>query len=259
MSETFSGLNILGVRVSAISFDMAIAFVERAIARRERTYISACPVSTVLACLDSPVARRAVNRAGLVTPDGMPMVWLLEAAGFRHATRVYGPDLMAACCERGVGFGWRHYFYGGAESVPERLAENLQARFPGLQVAGAYSPPFRPLTSSEDAEIVARINAAAPDLVWVGLGSPKQDLWMAEHRALLDAPVLVGVGAAFDFFTGRVRQAPRWMMRLGLEWFFRLLQEPRRLWRRYLIGNPRFVWNVTLQRLGLRRFPGGGD
>lgn len=248
-------MNISGVGVSAINMEMALDWIKSVICEGRRSYIVVCAVSTVLACLDMPSVRRAVNRAGLVTPDGMPIVWLLRCAGFRHARRVYGPDLMVACCECGLSLGWRHYFYGGAAGVPELVAENLQRRFPGLQVAGTYSPPFRSLTPAECSEIVARINSTAPDIVWVGLGSPKQDLWMAEQRARLDAPLLIGVGAAFDFHAGIKKQAPRWMQRLGLEWFFRLLLEPRRLWRRYLLGNPRFVWNLFLQYTGLRQFP----
>lgn len=255
MVQTLKRVNILGVGVSAINMRMALDWMETVIRRGEWHYVVVCPVSTVLACLDDPAVRRAVNGAGLVTPDGMPIVWLTRAAGHPHVNRVYGPDLMLGFCARSVGPGYRHYFYGGAEGVPEQLATALTARFPGLQMAGGYSPPFRPLTPEEDAQVVDRINAARPDVVWVGLGSPKQDLWMATHRERLEAPLLVGVGAAFDFYTGRVRQAPRWMMRLGLEWLFRLFQEPWRLWRRYLLGNPRFVVNVILQRTGIRRFP----
>jgi N-acetylglucosaminyldiphosphoundecaprenol N-acetyl-beta-D-mannosaminyltransferase len=254
MIEPFR-VNILGVGVSAINMSMALDFMEWSIAQKLRTYISVCPVSTVLACLDDPAPRRAVNAAGLVTPDGMPIVWLTRVTGHPHVSRVYGPDLMLDFCARSVGPGYRHYFYGGAEGVPGQLAAAFITRFPGLQVAGSYSPPFRPLRPEEDAEVVDCINAAHPDVVWVGLGSPKQDLWMAMHRERLEASLLVGVGAAFDFYTGRVRQAPRWMMRIGLEWLFRLFQEPQRLWRRYLLGNPRFVVNVILQRTGIRHLP----
>lgn len=248
-------VNILGVGVSAINMPRALGFMEWAIAQKMQTYISVCPVSTVLACLDDPAVRRAVNGAGLVTPDGMPIVWLTRAAGHPYVSRVYGPDLMLDFCARSVRSGYRHYFYGGAKGVPERLAAAFITRFPGLQVAGGYSPPFQPLRLEEDVEVVNRINAARPDVVWVGLGSPKQDLWMAAHQGRLEASLLVGVGAAFDFYTGRVRQAPRWVMRIGLEWLFRLLQEPLRLWRRYLLGNPRFVVNVILQQAGVRHFP----
>ena len=180
------------------------------------------------------------NRSGLTTPDGMPMVWAGKWAGL-PIQRVYGPDLMLALCEQAVESGWTSFFYGGAEGVPERLAERLTARFPGLRVAGTYSPPFRPLTPAEDREIVERINGAAPDLVYVGLSTPKQERWMAAHVGRLNAPALLGVGAAFDIHAGTLRQAPRWMQRSGTEWVFRLGVEPRRLWRRYLTNNPRFA------------------
>ncbi len=184
----------------------------------------------------------------------MPLVWLGKRAGLGTVSRVYGPDLMLHFCRLSALSGYTQYFYGGADGIPEKLAQNLQARFPELKVAGAYSPPFRELTMAEDEEIIEKINKANPDVVWVGLGTPKQDLWMASHRKKLHAPVLIGVGAAFDFHTGRVRQAPKWMQKAGLEWFFRLFMEPRRLWRRYLLYNPWFLWLVFLQQTGLRRF-----
>jgi N-acetylglucosaminyldiphosphoundecaprenol N-acetyl-beta-D-mannosaminyltransferase len=191
--------------------------------------------------------------ANLATPDGMPVVWALRLLGQR-AERVYGPDLMQAVCQRSLAEGWRHYFYGGAEGVPEMLAVALHKKFPGIQVVGTESPPFRSLTVTEEAAMLQRLNDSGADLVWVGLGSPKQDLWLAEHRAVLTAPVLIAVGAAFDFYAGRVRQAPRWMQRSGLEWLFRLGSEPGRLWRRYLIYNPKFAFKVALQVLRLRTF-----
>jgi N-acetylglucosaminyldiphosphoundecaprenol N-acetyl-beta-D-mannosaminyltransferase len=194
------------------------------------------------------------NAAGMVTPDGMPLVWISRATGFHHVERVYGPDLMLACCEVSQTAGYRHYFYGGAPGVPERLAERLQSRFAGLKVVGSYSPPFRALTPVEDASVVDQINRAGPDIVWVGLSTPKQERWMSEHRGRLHAPVLIGVGAAFDFHAGLKQQAPGWMQRSGLEWLYRLCQEPRRLWRRYLRNNPLFVWYFCLQSLGIRKY-----
>jgi len=161
---------------------------------------------------------------------------------------------MLALCEHSVSAGYCHFFYGGAAGVPEQLAAMLQKRFPGLQVVGTYSPPFRSLTPKEDEQIVRMINEAEPDIVWVGLSTPKQERWMAEHVGRLVAPVLIGVGAAFDFLSGRKRQAPRWMQRAGLEWLFRLLSEPRRLWRRYLVNNPLFIILVLLQMAGVRRY-----
>ncbi|MGI9037994.1 MAG: WecB/TagA/CpsF family glycosyltransferase [Gemmatimonadota bacterium] len=191
--------------------------------------------------------------AAMVTPDGMPLVWLSRRRGRPEVSRVYGPDLMLSCCDSFRDRGARHYFYGGAEGVPEQLASSLTERFPGLEVAGGFSPPYRDLTEAENREIVARINESRPDFVWVGLGCPKQDFWMAEHRDELEAPVLVGVGAAFDFHSGRKRQAPSWMQSRGLEWLFRLLSEPRRLAGRYVAGNSRFIALVLAEELRLRR------
>lgn len=247
-------VNILGVGISAITLPEAVAHISNWIDRGDRRYVSVCTVHTVMECRRSPAMRRAVNGAGLATPDGMPLVWLGRRLSQRPVSRVYGPDLMLALCRQSVGRGDRHYFYGGAPRVADRLAQVMQTRFPGLQVAGAYSPPFRPLTPEEDAQIIDQINKAAPDIVWVGLGTPKQDLWMAAHRPALDASVLIGVGAAFDFHTGRIPQAPRWMQTRGLEWLFRLWQEPRRLWYRYLVYNPLFVALITAQLLGIRHY-----
>jgi len=252
--QTLPRVNILGVGVNAINMTTALEVIEGWIVRQEPHYVCVTGVHGVMESQRDEGLRHIHNRAGLVTPDGMPLVWLSRLKGFRHVGRVYGPDLMLALCERSVAQGYRHFFYGGAEGVPEQLATVLQNRFPGLQVVGTFSPPFRPLTPEEDREVVRMINEANPDIVWVGLSTPKQERWMAEHIDRLTAPVLIGVGAAFDFHTGRKPQAPRWMQRSGLEWLFRLLTEPRRLWRRYLINNPLFIALVVLQALGLRRY-----
>jgi len=192
------------------------------------------------------------NRSGLTTPDGMPMVWAGRRAGLSGIERVYGPDLMLAVCERSVQEGWSHYFYGGKEGVAEQLAERLSTLFQGLKVVGTYSPPFRALTADESDEIVDMINTAAPDIVWVGLSTPKQEHWMAGHVDRLSASALLGVGAAFDIHAGLLPQAPAWMQRYGFEWFYRLVKEPRRLWRRYLRNNPAFV--ASILRRPPRRF-----
>jgi len=247
-------VNILGVGISAIHMEDALSQISQWIDNRERHYVSVCNVHTVMECHRDPQMRRAVNGAGMATPDGMPLVWLGRKKSGRDVRRVYGPDLMLALCQLSARRGYSHYFYGGAEGIPELLAERLKARIPGLEVAGGYSPPFRPLTPEQDARIVSQINAAHPDIVWVGLGTPKQDLWMAAHRDRLTAPVLIAVGAAFDFHAGRKKQAPPWMQRSGLEWLFRLMTEPRRLWRRYLVYNPLFVTLVFLQAVGLRKY-----
>ena len=249
---TIQRVNVLGVGISAINMRIALKTIESWVVHREAHYVCVTPVHSVMDCQGNPDLRRIFNASGLTTPDGMPIVWLCRLHGHKEVGRVYGPDLMLALCARSVGHGYRHFFYGGAEGVPERLAASLQQRFPGLLVAGTYSPPFHLLTAEEDAQVVQMINEAAPDIVWVGLGSPKQERWMAAHVGQLTASVLVGVGAAFDFLVGLKRQAPLWMQRNGLEWLFRLLTEPRRLWRRYLINNPVFVFLILAQALGLR-------
>lgn len=248
-------VNVLGVGISAVDLDGALRIITDWIDARERTYVCVTGVHGVMESQRDEGIRAIHNRAGLVTPDGMPLVWLSRSRGFRHVTRVYGPDLMLAACARSVERGDRHFFYGAGPGVPDLLARRLQQRFPGLQVAGGFSPPFRPLTRAEDDQVVEMINAARPDIVWVGLSTPKQEMWMAEHRERLDASVLIGVGAAFDFHAGLKRQAPRWMQRSGTEWLFRLATEPRRLWKRYMTGNPKFVWLTLKQELGLREFP----
>ena len=254
MTRRADKINILGVRISAINMDRALQQMERWINAEGHHYICVCPNHTIMESQKDKKLHHIVNSSGLATPDGMSVVWACKFFGHPNIERVYGPDLMLALCQLSAQTGYSHYFYGGASGVPELLAERLTARFPGLKVAGSFSPPFRPLTSKEDTEIAARINAAAPDVVWVGLGTPKQDLWMAAHRSRLDASVLIGVGAAFDFHTGRQKQAPRWMQRNGLEWLFRLVQEPRRLWCRYLVYNPLFVALVFAQAVGLRKY-----
>ena len=240
-------VDVLGVGVSAIDMDTALDVIDRWITAGARQYVCVAGVHGVMESQRDETLRHIHNAAGLVTPDGMPLVWLSRLHGWRNTRRVYGPDLMLEVCERSLATGYRHFFYGGHEGVPERLAERLQKRFHGLIVAGTFSPPFHAPSASEDQAIVRRINDAKPDIVWVGLSTPKQERWMAQHVDRLTAPVLIGVGAAFDFHAGLKRQAPRWMQSSGLEWSFRLVSEPRRLWRRYLVNNPLFVWLTFLQ------------
>jgi N-acetylglucosaminyldiphosphoundecaprenol N-acetyl-beta-D-mannosaminyltransferase len=247
-------VNILGVGVSAIDPGQTLETIDGWIAGRTPHYICVTGVHGVMESQRDERLRSIHNTAGLVTPDGMPLVWLSRVWGPRHVERVYGPDLMVACCAASVPKQYRHFFYGGAEGVAERLAERLSKRFPGLLVAGCYTPPFRDLTLHEQREVINRINAAAPDIVWVGMSTPKQERWMHQHCGRVTAPVLIGVGAAFDFHAGLKRQAPYWMQRSGLEWFFRLMTEPRRLWRRYLTNNPLFIWRVLLQATGVVRY-----
>jgi N-acetylglucosaminyldiphosphoundecaprenol N-acetyl-beta-D-mannosaminyltransferase len=247
-------VNILGVGVSAINMEQALNAIEGWIVQRQLHYVCVTGVHGIVESQRNNSLRRVHNAAGLVTPDGMPLVWLARLHGRNHVERVYGPDLMLALCDRSISKGYKHFLYGGAEGVPERLANRLKQRYPELQIVGRYSPPFHLLTDEEDKQIVQAINEANPDVVWIGLSTPKQERWMAEHVGRLTAPVLIGVGAAFDFHSGLKRQAPRWMQRSGLEWLFRLATEPRRLWRRYLVNNPLFTLLVLQQALRVRRY-----
>jgi N-acetylglucosaminyldiphosphoundecaprenol N-acetyl-beta-D-mannosaminyltransferase len=236
-------VDVLGVGVSAIDMDQAVAEITGWVERRERHYVCVTGVHGVMESRRDAELRRIHNRSGLTTPDGMPMVWAGRRGGATHMERVYGPDLMLAVCERAAERGWTSYFHGGAPGVADRLAERLSERFPGLKVVGTSSPPFREVTLEEDAATVERIEEAAPDLVWVGLGTPKQERWMADHTGRLSAPALLGVGAAFNIHAGLLPQAPPWMQRSGLEWLYRLMREPR-LARRYLRNNPRFLFEI---------------
>lgn len=247
--------NVLGVGISATTVARTVAAVEDWIAGGEHRYVCVTGVHGVLECQRDPQLQHIHNASGLTVPDGMPMVWLSHLAGRREVERVYGPDLMLALCERAAARGYSLFLYGGAPGVADDLASSLTRRFPGLRIAGTHSPPFRVLTAGEEQALAERFAALRPDITFVGLGTPKQECWMAAHVGRLETRVMIGVGAAFDFHTGRVQQAPIWMRRSGLEWLYRLTREPRRLWRRYVLGNPRFVVLIALQLAGLRRFP----
>ena len=246
-------VNILGINVSALNMTLAAQQIDEWIQNRQPHYVCVTPAHSVMDGYSHPELRKIFNSSGMTTPDGMAIVWLLHLNGQKEAGRVYGPDLMETICALSPEKGWRHFFYGGAEGVADELASRLSARNPGLQVVGVYSPPFRDLTSQEEAEITALIRQANPDVLWVGISSPSQDRWMSRFVDPLNVPVLIGVGAAFDFLSGRKQQAPRWIQRSGFEWLFRLVSEPRRLWRRY-IQYPRFAILATLQLLGLKKF-----
>lgn len=247
-------ISILGVGISAVNMETTLAAIAAWIDRRETHYICCAPAHAIMNCVDDHELRKLYNQSGLTTPDGMPIAWLLRLAGQKQVDRVYGPDLLLAACERGLSRGWRHFFYGATPEVSTNLVRNLQNRHIGLNVAGVLTPPFRPLTEEEDRIECEQIRSAHPDVLWVGTGSPRQERWMAAHAAELSVPVIVGVGAAFDFLSGAKPQAPRWMQRGGLEWAFRLFNEPRRLWKRYLLGYPRFITLLMLQALHLRSF-----
>jgi N-acetylglucosaminyldiphosphoundecaprenol N-acetyl-beta-D-mannosaminyltransferase len=246
--------DVLGVGISPVNMTLAVEQIDAWIRSGERNYVCITGVHGVMESQSNPELKTIHNRAGMVTPDGMPMVWMNKLKGNGHVSRVYGPDLMLAVCEKGIGRGYKHYFYGGGEGVAELLAKRLTEKFPELKTVGTYCPPFRKLTPEEDEALVRQINEAGPDIIWVGLSTPKQEYWMSSHLNQVNAPVMIGVGAAFDFHAGLKSQAPKWMQRSGLEWFYRLCTEPRRLWKRYLRNNPLFVFYVLLQTLRLKSF-----
>ena len=243
--------NVLGVGVSALTFAQARDLILGVRGALRRGYICLGTAHGLTAARHDPELRKIYNASWLTTPDGMPLVWL----GPVGVERVYGPDVLLAVCDAGRAVGLRHYFFGGAPGVADALATKLRARFPGLEVAGVFTPPFRPLTAEEFRSFQNDIARTRPDVIWTGIGSPKQEKFMAQHWRELDAGVLIGVGAAFDFHSGRVRQAPRWMQRRGLEWLFRLGTEPRRLGPRYLKTNPLFALRVLAQKTGLKKYP----
>ena len=223
-------------------YDEVVAWMDAMVESGGRGWVTAAAVNLIMSAQDDPSTLRAVLRATLAVPDGQPLVWALRLLGHERATRVYGPDLMAHYCEHAARTGTPIYLYGGrSEQALGLLCNRLSERFQGLRIAGGWSPPFRSLTGGEQERVVADIDASGAKVVWVGTGQPKQELWMSEMRSRLQAPLLVGVGAAFDFHAGIVPQAPGWMQRNGLEWVYRLSREPRRLWRRYAFQNPRFV------------------
>jgi N-acetylglucosaminyldiphosphoundecaprenol N-acetyl-beta-D-mannosaminyltransferase len=248
-----SRYRVVETRIAAFDLEQAVRLFLAAPASGDRLRAHFCTTHTLVEAFDDARLRDALNHEdAIASPDGMPLVWVGRAMG-RQVGRVCGPDLMPLLIDRAREQGARHFFYGGAPGVADTLAARLADRYPGMIVAGTHSPPFRPLTADEDAAEVELINSARPDYVWVGLGSPKQDLWIADHRSRLDAAVLFAVGAAFDFHSGGLRRAPAWMQRTGTEWLYRLFSEPRRLARRYTVVNTRFALLVAGQILARRR------
>jgi N-acetylglucosaminyldiphosphoundecaprenol N-acetyl-beta-D-mannosaminyltransferase len=248
-------VNVLGVGVHALNLRTAVTALQTAIAGQTKGYVCVTGVHGVSEAQSDPAFRTILNHAFLNTPDGMPMVWVGRWAGFREMERVYGPDLLLEVCKASQWTRWKHFFYGGGPGTAEALAAVLKAKFPRLQIVGTHTPPFRPLTPSELAALQAQVAAARPDIIWVGLSTPKQEKFMASTLPILDVPIMIGIGAAFDLIGGNVRQSPRWIQRSGFEWLYRLVQEPRRLWKRYLKNNPLFIGRIFLQLSGLRRYP----
>lgn len=253
--ENLGRYSVLGVGLCALSLEQATRLVVARARQRPAGYVCVTGVHGVIESRADPGLRRIHNEAFLVTPDGMPMVWLGRLNGWSHVSRVYGPDLMLAVCDQGRAQGLRHFFYGGAAGVAADLRDSLVARFPGIQVSGTFTPPFRPLDEAESRSLRSQVAESQPDIIWVGLSTPSQERFMAGNAAHLATGLLVGVGAAFDFHSGRKRQAPRWLQRTGFEWLFRLVQEPRRLWRRYLVNNTVFAACIALQLTGIRKYP----
>jgi N-acetylglucosaminyldiphosphoundecaprenol N-acetyl-beta-D-mannosaminyltransferase len=247
--------NVQGVGVSALSLTQARDLVLGGRGQRRLGYVCLCTTHGLGEARSDPALRKTYNSSFLTTPDGMPLVWFGRRQGHANITRVYGPDLMLAVCDAGRAAGLRHYFYGGQPGVAGLLREKLVARFPGLQVVGTFTPPFRPLTDVEMATLREDVAAQKPDVIWVGLSTPKQEHFMAAAWEQLDAGLLIGVGAAFDFLSGRVPQAPVWMQQSGLEWLFRLCVEPRRLAKRYFVYNTLFLLRALAQLMGLRSYP----
>jgi N-acetylglucosaminyldiphosphoundecaprenol N-acetyl-beta-D-mannosaminyltransferase len=245
--------DVLGVHVSAVNLDSATGVIGEWIETGRKHYVCVTGVHGIMESRRDSDLMAIHNEAGLVTPDGMPLVWLSRLHGRREVSRVYGPDLMLHLFDASVQKGWRHFLYGASPSTLDLLARRLQDRFPGAQIVGRHSPPFRPVTPDEDQAEIAKMEAARPDIVWVGLSTPKQERWMAKHRGVLSAAALIGVGAAFDIHAGVLRQAPRVLQTAGLEWAFRLCVEPRRLWRRYAYNNPAFLCAIIAQALSPRK------
>jgi N-acetylglucosaminyldiphosphoundecaprenol N-acetyl-beta-D-mannosaminyltransferase len=248
-------VNVLGVGISVLNLRTALDAIAAAVRDRRKGYVCVTGVHGVMEAQDDDAFKKILNGAFLCTPDGMPMVWAGKLAGHREMSRVYGPDLMLDVCAWSEASGAKHFFYGGADGVAELLAQKIKTKFPKLSVVGTFTPPFRALNADEEKNLQEIIRAAKPDILWVGLSTPKQEKFMAEFLPKLDATLMIGVGAAFDFHSGRVRQAPRWMQRGGLEWFYRLCSEPRRLAKRYFRNNPLFVLKFFAQLTGLKKFP----
>ncbi|WP_298723771.1 WecB/TagA/CpsF family glycosyltransferase [uncultured Ferrovibrio sp.] len=240
--------DVFGVPLSALTMDEVLASIDEWIRREERHYICTIDVHALVESQFALDVRDIYRSAAIAAPDGMPLVWLLRYAGHSQADRICGPDLMPAVFRQSQSKGYRHFLYGSSEETLSMLRCELNRNFPGARVVGHHSPPFRPLSPEEEREVDRLVNAAEPDIVWVGLGAPKQDRWMAAHRSRLNAPILIGVGGAFEMMAGKVRRAPPIIRRTGFEWVFRMIQEPRRLSGRYLKSNIQFLMMLASQR-----------
>ncbi len=243
---------VLSVEIDAIDLQTAVSYIDRSISVRKSGYVSLCNVYTIMCCQSDLKLRVGINQADLVLPDGMPIVWIARSRGFEGVERLYGPELMLELCGRSVDRSYRHFLYGSTQETLERLRDRLGQKFPDLQIVGAISPPFDDSLARDSEKDIKAINEVAPDIVWVALGTPKQDYWVAENAPRIPGALLIPVGAAFDFLSETKAQAPRWMQHNGLEWMFRLATEPRRLWKRYLIYNPWFLYKLGVEAVRSR-------
>jgi N-acetylglucosaminyldiphosphoundecaprenol N-acetyl-beta-D-mannosaminyltransferase len=249
--------SVLGLSVNELSYEAILTWIKQRSGGGTSHYMCISTVHMVMEGFDNPEFQEIVNQADLVGADGMPVIWASRALGLSNQTRVFAPDLVLRVCEIAAANGINVGFYGSTQEVLDGLTQNLVARFPQLRIAFSYSPPFRPLTRAEDEDLVEKINDAGVHVLFVGLGCPKQERWMNAHRPSVKATML-GVGWAFDVVAGRSKAAPYWIQNIGMEWFYRLLLNPRKLWRRHFKNNPRFIILILLQLCGLIRYPHPG-
>jgi len=242
------------VPIAVVNIQQACAIIESWIDSNNKTYITVTGIHGIMESQYSTKIKIIHENAGMCVPDGIPTVWIGKLFGHYDMGRVYGPDLMLEILKRSISKGYKHFFYGGKKGVPELLTIKLKKIFPNLNIVGTFAPPFRPLKKREEVYLIKEIDRLKPDIIWVGLSTPKQEKWMADYLNKLNTKVMIGVGAAFDFHAGLLKQAPNWMQRMGLEWLFRLCIEPRRLWKRYLKNNPLFIWKFFLQVLKIKKY-----
>ena len=253
-ANVFPRANVLGVGVHAVDPDTAVRIIAAAVSRRLKGYVCATGVHGVMEAQVDPELRAILSHAMLVVPDGTPTVWMGHLQGLRKMSRVFGPDLMLAVMECPELQACSHFLCGGNDGVAEKLRESLLHRFPHVRIVGTYTPPFRKLAPEEELNLYRRVQQLRPDIIWVGLSTPKQERFMASYLPRLNTTLMIGVGAAFDFHSGRLKDSPLWVKRAGLQWLHRLLQDPARLWKRYLLNNPRFLVAACLQLAGLKRY-----
>jgi N-acetylglucosaminyldiphosphoundecaprenol N-acetyl-beta-D-mannosaminyltransferase len=252
---SFTTAKVLGIPVQPLDMEQALARISSELAARRKGYVCLIGVHGIMEAQRDPRLAQVYARATMMVPDGTPTVWVGRWQGFRAMQRVAGPDLMLEVFRRQEFADCRHFLYGGKEGVAEELRATLTGRFPGVKIVGAYTPPFRDLTVDEEESLAERMHQLKPDMLWVGISTPKQERFMMRFLPLLESTLMFGVGAAFDFHTGRIKDSPQWLKRAGLQWLHRLIQDPRRLLWRYLRNNSTFLWHITLQLTGLRAYP----